>query len=417
MNPGVYRIIIRFAAVFLAVCIFSQPGSGRALTVEELQKQIDQKNANIKKLEADEAAYRSTITASQKTAKTLKNQIGQIDANIKGFDSKIRITNVKIEKANLEIEALEQGIADKEAKIARQKEGMAEVLRQLSKKDHETMLAVLIKNDSFSKFLGSINDFVLVQKRFDSYLSQLKQIRTDLGNQKDAAESKKAELHQLSDTPADQKSLQQSQRTARNQLLSQTKNKELSYQNLLKLNQAQQDQFQKELEALEEKLRVLVDPASLPSARKGFFLWPAEGRLSQGYGRTAFAIRSDFYSFHNGIDIANAYGTPILAPYDGRVVHTGDNDKYCPHGAYGKFILIDHGNNLTTLYGHLSLTKVSEGGIVKQGQLIGYMGISGLATGSHLHFTVYDSRTLEFKQSRVCGPMPYGGSVNPLDYL
>jgi len=68
---------------------------------------------------------------------------------------------------------------------------------------------------------------------------------------------------------------------------------------------------------------------------------------------------------------------------------------------------------LTTLYGHLSRIVVQKGDFVKRGQVIGYSGQTGYATGPHLHFTVYAKTTFYMGPSKVCGPMPYGGDLNP----
>ncbi|MEK9173363.1 MAG: M23 family metallopeptidase, partial [Patescibacteria group bacterium] len=121
-------------------------------------------------------------------------------------------------------------------------------------------------------------------------------------------------------------------------------------------------------------------------------------------------------------------GTPILAAGDGIVINVTDQDQYrgCRGGAYGKLIVIKHKNGLTTLYAHLSRFIVSIGQEVKEGEVIGYMGKSGWATGPHLHFTVFANNTLTparagfpegTKASRVCGPMPVGGDLDPEQYL
>jgi len=94
----------------------------------------------------------------------------------------------------------------------------------------------------------------------------------------------------------------------------------------------------------------------------------------------------------------------------------GNNGKY----AYGKWVSIDHGNkNITTLYGHLSLQKVSIGQDVATGDVIGYVGSTGYSTGSHLHFTVFASESYTLlNSSSVSGlKIPVGGTINPLDYL
>ena len=89
--------------------------------------------------------------------------------------------------------------------------------------------------------------------------------------------------------------------------------------------------------------------------------------------------------------------------------------------SYGKWILIKHPNNLATLYAHLSQISALRGSIITRGDLIGYTGDTGYATGPHLHFTVYDAHTVQFRASNVpgsnCKYLPYGGYLNPLAYL
>ena len=139
--------------------------------------------------------------------------------------------------------------------------------------------------------------------------------------------------------------------------------------------------------------------------------------MTQGYGATDFAKNGYQGHWHNGVDLAAAIGTPVLAAEDGTIMAAGNQDLYCRKGAYGRFIAINHTDNLTTLYGHLSRILVAKGDIVKRGQVIGYSGQTGYATGPHLHFTVYAQATFYMGISKACGPMPYGGDLNPIGYL
>lgn len=86
---------------------------------------------------------------------------------------------------------------------------------------------------------------------------------------------------------------------------------------------------------------------------------------------------------HKGLDIAARPDTPIISPGDGQIVKAGSN------GRFGKMIKIDHGFGMVTRYGHLSKIAVRVGQRVKRGDLIGYVGNSGLSTGPHLHYEVY----------------------------
>ena len=86
--------------------------------------------------------------------------------------------------------------------------------------------------------------------------------------------------------------------------------------------------------------------------------------------------------FHAGEDIGAPSGTPILAADSGTVILAGVN------GGYGNCVMISHGNGRVTLYGHMSSIAVSNGASVTQGDVIGYVGSTGLSTGPHLHFEV-----------------------------
>lgn len=106
--------------------------------------------------------------------------------------------------------------------------------------------------------------------------------------------------------------------------------------------------------------------------------------ISSGYGERTDPILG-VKRFHHGIDFALSEGTPIKAAGPGVVTFSG------PKGNYGKTIVVDHGHELRTLYGHTSETAVRVGQKVKQGDVIGYAGHTGRATGSHLHFEVQRS--------------------------
>jgi murein DD-endopeptidase MepM/ murein hydrolase activator NlpD len=110
-------------------------------------------------------------------------------------------------------------------------------------------------------------------------------------------------------------------------------------------------------------------------------LWPLEGRLGSGFGSRQDPINGEG-AFHPGIDIEAPYGTPVRAAADGDV--TGQT-----FGAgYGRQIVLDHGHDVVTLYGHLSAMAVVPGQHVTRGEVIGYVGQSGRATGPHLHYEV-----------------------------
>jgi murein DD-endopeptidase MepM/ murein hydrolase activator NlpD len=110
-------------------------------------------------------------------------------------------------------------------------------------------------------------------------------------------------------------------------------------------------------------------------------LWPIEGQVTGSFGERIDPFNGEG-AFHSGVDISSSYGTSIVAPADGVVTFT-DN-----LGGYGKAIMIDHGNGISTRYGHLSGFAVTAGQAVHRGDVIGYVGASGRSTGPHLHYEV-----------------------------
>ncbi|HEY2469722.1 MAG TPA: M23 family metallopeptidase [Terracidiphilus sp.] len=110
-------------------------------------------------------------------------------------------------------------------------------------------------------------------------------------------------------------------------------------------------------------------------------IWPVEGRVGSSFGEREDPINGEG-AFHPGIDIEATYGTPVRAAADGDV--TGQNMG----SGYGRQVVLDHGHDLLTLYGHLSAVAVVAGQRVLRGQIIGYVGQSGRATGPHLHYEV-----------------------------
>ncbi|MCC6272555.1 MAG: M23 family metallopeptidase [Deltaproteobacteria bacterium] len=109
-------------------------------------------------------------------------------------------------------------------------------------------------------------------------------------------------------------------------------------------------------------------------------MMPCAGIITSDFGWRRVSRRRG--RMHLGVDIAAPYGSPVLAPADGRVAFVGRK------GGYGLTVVIDHGGNLTTLFAHNSEIFVSEGDSVRKGQEISKVGMTGHSTGPHVHYEV-----------------------------
>jgi murein DD-endopeptidase MepM/ murein hydrolase activator NlpD len=132
-------------------------------------------------------------------------------------------------------------------------------------------------------------------------------------------------------------------------------------------------------ESIQELLSFLEDQKNILASTPS--IWPARGFITSGFGYRRSPYTKTL-RMHEGLDIANKVGTPIIAPADGIVVFAGIE------GGYGKLLAIDHGYGITTRYGHLDSILVKEGDKIKRGKKIGTIGHTGLTTGPHVHYEV-----------------------------
>ena len=421
MRP-IYKIGL--VATFLAL-VLSAPGQldwphAFAADKADLKGQIDQKNKVIQQLETEIKQYQDNIDEAESTANTLKGEIKRLDNEVKKLNAQITLTQKRISKKELEIKELGQDIAATADSIKDRQTMLGKMLENLGALENESAVETILKYNTLSDFFGELEKIRVLNESVRQNYEELKVLKSDLENRKQKAEAARRDLKNLQGELLIQREIQKDAKDEKTQLLNITKNQEATYQKLLKDREKRRAEIYEEIRQIETELKKQIDFGTLPAFKEGVLLPPIDGGvLTQEFGRTTFARYTDVYAngFHNGVDFRAAVGTPIRAADGGVVKAIGNTDLICPRGSYGKWILIEHPNKLTTLYAHLSLVRASPRQEVGRGDIIGYSGSSGYTTGSHLHFTVYDARTVQLRKSRVCGVLPYGGYLDPLNYL
>ncbi len=414
-------LILFFPALLLL------PLQVKAITASELSSKIAERNKEIDTLEAEIVAFQKDLVAIGKESETLANAIKTLDLNRKKLTADLTLTQKKIDRATLTINNLSGDIVDKGKRIAVVENGVADALRLLNRSDDESLIITLFKYKSWSGLFDSLNAAAVTREDFRNHAKELEELKTSLEKDKAETESARAELQRYRTDLSYQKQLLDQNRTEKDKLLKETKAKESEYQKLLDERQAKRDAFAAELFQYESQLKLLVDPSSYPTPRKGILSWPLSNVfVTQYFGNTAFA-QSGAYNGkgHNGVDFRATVGTPIKSAKNGVVKGTGNTDNVCPGASYGRWVLIEHENGLTTLYAHLSIVRAYQGQDVAEGEVIGYSGNTGYATGPHLHFSVFASQGVRIQaiKSRICAGtylMPVAdlkAYLNPLSYL
>jgi len=428
----------QIAGVALAI-VSLFPASGFAQSASELQAQIDANNAQIAQLNKEITQYQTQLNQVSTTKQTLQNTISQLTLQRKKITASISVTKSQISSTQIEIQQLAGDIANKQGSIESNQAGLAEVFRRMDETETQPLIGQLLSEDTLSNVWEDIDQSNVVQDAVRERIKTLSREKQELSDTKTAREQKQAQLVKQKNSLTVQQGSLDAATKAQNDLLAQTKSQESAYQKILAEKKAQQASFEQAINDLQAKLKA-VDTSSVPSIGTGVLAWPLQNVtptdctalkklapdqscITQYFGNTEFA-RSAAYNGqgHNGIDLRAPIGTPVYAALTGTIQEI--NLGVAPNCQYGKWVLIKHNNGLTTLYAHLSSIVVGKGDPVSTGQLIGYSGQTGYATGPHLHFTVYASSGVSFTNYKCNSGItvkipvsPFNGYLNPLNYL
>jgi len=415
-----------FTIILTIIVLFSVGASPvfAAPSADELRTKIDGNRGEIQKIEAEIKKYEQDLNKVQGKKRTLQNTVYTLDISRKKTSANIKLTEGKIAKVKRNILSLAENISKHIAQIKNGSAGLAQALRRMNEADDSTFVEVFLKNDNLANAWTATESLRQFQSVVGEKVNSLEESRKELEKTKDIEESEKRVLGTEKDELASSKKALDINRSAKNRLLKSTKNKESEYQKILAAKRKSKEDFEVQMKAFEAQLKFILNKNSIPQKGSGIFAWPVPSRyVTQYFGNTKFA-RSGAYSGrgHNGMDFRAPVGTRVNAVLSGTVQDI--NIKVAKSCQYGKWVLIKHGNGLTTLYAHLSNISVDKGDVVVAGQRIGYAGETGYAFGPHLHLTTYASDAVKFKQYK-CNSGPtvkvpvaaYSGYLNPLDYL
>lgn len=438
-----------FSLIFSASFIFGIPAEARADEAADIQAQIDRNNQQVQALEAEIASFQKQLDVLGDKKNTLKSTIDSLTLSQKQLATKIKITQNQIASANLKIKELGLSITDKEESISTNQKAVAKSLRDTATNEQASLIAKLISSNSLGEAWQRTEEVIQFNRALDQNIQSLRSVRAALTSNRDQVQKVKESLVSLSNDLSTQKRSVDASKNAQQQLLVQTKNQEANYQKLIAQKQAAEKKFEQELIDLQGQLSLVVHANLLPKVGSGVLAWPFSGAfmfncsqrksvfgnlycITQYFGNTAFATKnSQIYNGHghSGVDFGAPIGTPIKASLAGTVLATGNTDIAKGCYSYGKWVMIIHGNGINTLYAHLSTIDVEKGQSVETGQVIGLSGMTGYATGPHLHYGVYateGTQILTLKQFRGSASgcanvtMPVAtlsAYLNPLSYL
>lgn len=392
-------------------------------TVDDIRAQIEEQNRKIKEVEKEIAAYQKQLNVLGTQNQTLTTAIKSIDVTRQQTTSKITATQNRISASNLKLNELSYEIADKEGIIRLDREVMARSFRDIQAASDTSIIEQLLTSNSLSDAWIQVDAAADLSRALQEHTESLGQAKAKLTVQHTSVANTKETLSSLNKELTNQKKALDVVKTEKARLLALTKNQESTYQKLIAQKRAEEAAFEAVLFELASKLQYAADPTRLPPAGKGILRWPLDKVvITQLFGKTMDSGRLYASGTHDGIDFGSPTGTPVRAALAGTVYEI--NQGAVQNCQYGKWVLVKHANGLATLYAHLSSIDVAKGQSVTTGQVLGNVGMTGYATGPHLHFTVYDASAVTLKQYTcrsgptvtipIASPRAY---LNPMIYL
>lgn len=371
--------------------------------VKELNQQISGKREELKKLQEKQKAYTEAIRQKQEEKASLENQLSILDNRMVKAELDIDGAQIEIERTNLEIQKTDGEITSNNKEIAKEKEQIETALKLIDKEDQTNTLEIFLLHNSLTDFLNQVKYLEDINKEMGKSLDSLKEQEENLRKNREFLDQKNKELAKLKEEFENKKLALQSEKENKNFILEQALSSEKEYQRLLARARQEQQQASIDIKNAEQEVRERISKISKKELEfnDAGLIWPVPRNIITAYFHDPdYPFRYIFE--HPAVDIRAGQGTPIRAAASGYVARARDA------GRGYSYIMIIHGNEISTVYGHVSKIYVKEDEYVIQGQTIGLSGglpgtpgAGGLTTGPHLHFEVRS------------GGIP----VNPLEYL
>ncbi len=358
------RLLVLIIALIMVFVTIAQV-SGQS--VNDLKKQQEKLQEKIEQTKKE-------IESMQSQTKTIDTEIKQIDLRVSNATSELESVETELDILGVEIEETILSLEEAERNIKDRIETFNSRLRVMYKNGNVGYIELLLSSDN-------IKDFLSRQEMIQSIADYDKELIKYMREQRDLIDVKKVELEaQRASVEVTKSKLEARKRD----LERVSREKENLMVKLTEDIKAYEKEYDKQLELAKEiEAEIIKRSKNTGPYSGGVMAWPVPGnnRISSYYGYRIHPIFK-VKKLHTGIDIPAPTGTNIIAAAAGTVIYS---DWL---GGYGQVVMLDHGGGIVTLYAHNSSRTVSEGALVKRGDVIAKAGSTGNSTGPHLHFEV-----------------------------
>ena len=354
---------------------------------EDLTNQLDSIQQQVNQQNAAKADAETVIGSVSEQLRQIEGQLRQATAEL----GTIKEQRVAVEN---DITLNERQLAEAQKRLEGRESVFYKRVRDIYINGRLSYLDVVIGSKDFSDFANRLEVLKRIIDSDITLINEIKKERAEIEAHKQKLEADRAKLVELEKAALAKQAEIEQKKAERNVVLQKAQNdRATAMQAIEELNasSAQVSAMLKERQAARAAAAAAAAASAQSSGGQGAsdnwvqgtgqLGWPVSGEITSPYGYRVHPIWGTTI-YHSGIDIGVDEGTPVHAADGGVVVWSGWM------GGYGYAVVIDHGNGLSTLYGHNSELAVDEGQSVAKGQVISYAGSTGNSTGPHVHFEV-----------------------------
>jgi murein DD-endopeptidase MepM/ murein hydrolase activator NlpD len=351
--------------------------------VKQQQQQIEQERDRVHKLE-----------------QTAQKDLTGIRQTIQATSEELAANTAKLKTANDRLKALEGNLGKTETVYQKQQASTVARLQVMQRQRGGSGWAVLLQSQSLNDFLDRKERLKRVFEADRKVLVRLKTETEKIAKQRNVVEQQKNQIAILTQQQLAQKSEQQQRETFQRQNITRLKTDKMALEaamGILSQDSINLTELIRQRAQIERGQRRVIgnggSPAQVVVIGSGQVSFPVQAEITSEFGSRMHPILG-YEKFHSGLDFGADYGEVIRAAAPGYVIFAGW------YGGYGNTVIIDHGNDVTTLYGHSDGLYVEEGQQVQRGEPIALVGSTGLSTGPHLHFELRSN-------GEPVDPLPY----------
>jgi len=383
---NVLKIKACLALLVLVIAISgSIPASEAATESSEFDARIKNEESRLEAIEKQIAYHQRQITAAGKKERGLLDDLSRINQNATLISQKISVLDLQREKTEIRIREIRSEIEVTEAYLAQTRKYLASRFRAIYKYGGVAEFNLLLSAASMHEAMN--NAFLLgrIAREDERRIREMSENKKRLESAQRKIEEQKALLERQKGSLNNQRtSLKDTEAQRKKSLDNLTRQKQLHQKAAKELEDSQRELQNKVKQLLAQKRKIQEKRAGVTTQvfpAGGRLAWPVRGAITSSFGTRVHPVFKTKI-LHTGIDIKAGDGTPVKAPAAGEVLFAGWLR------GYGQIVILDHGSDLTTVYAHLSRIRVDEGKAVRNGEIIGNVGSTGLTSGPHLHFEV-----------------------------